>query len=107
VSGREAKTETNKLIRKECYVRKRDRKWQKKEIWWLTIITVTPQLQRGLPNNVLQTTIGTGLQQDGVKGRRNAVRHRGGVLFTWWDFRSSRRRVWKWSCCGMLRHVVS
>jgi hypothetical protein len=26
VSGREAKTETNKLIRKECYVRKRDRK---------------------------------------------------------------------------------
>jgi hypothetical protein len=26
VSGREAKTETNKLIRKECYTRKTDRK---------------------------------------------------------------------------------
>jgi hypothetical protein len=41
VSGREAKTETNKLIRKEFYARKTDRKRQKKEIRQLTIITVT------------------------------------------------------------------
>jgi len=61
VSGREAKPETKKLIRRKCYLRERERRETKREREKgevLTIITVTFQLQRGLPNCVEQTATG-------------------------------------------------